>query len=242
MAGNLVLSDKTDPAHWVITLNRPEKRNALSDALVGELLDCLADARQHDIPVLSLRGEGVNFSAGFDFSDFDEVSNADLLWRFVRVQQLLSSVLTYPGLTIAGAHGRNFGAGCDLFAACKVRLASPEARFRMPGVLFGLILGTRHLGQLVGHSHAQRILLSTKEFDIQEALQIGFVTDALPEASDASTDNASMITAVAKLAPVTRHAIIDTLTQDFVHEDMGRLVASVMQGDIKERLARYLSK
>ena len=243
MGQELLQCDKTGDSRWIITLNRPEKRNALSDDLVGALLACLADARAQDIASLVFRGEGRNLSAGFDFTDFDTVSQADLLWRFVRVQQLLSEVLSYPGLTIAVGHGRNFGAGCDLFAACKVRIATADARFRMPGVLFGLVLGTRRLGQLIGESHASRIQLSATEFDSEEALRLGFATEILKDGDGEARAAIDRLTqAVAGLAPATRHAITDVLAVKAEHEDMGRLVASVMQGDIKQRLAKYLGK
>lgn len=260
MNDQLIKLDKND-SRWIITLNRPEKRNALSDELVTTLRETVEQARVLDIPTLVFQAEGRNFSAGFDFSDFDSVSRADLLWRFVRIQELFSAILAYPGLTIGIAHGRNFGAGCDLFASCDVRLASPDARFRMPGVLFDLVLGTRRFGELVGSSHANRILLSQSEFDSEEGLRIGFVTQiwapghdtdaedadavAQPQAAKSVYSNASLesiITATARLSSPVRHALTDTLSTDTAYQDMGRLVESVMHGDIKERLARYLNK
>lgn len=223
----------------MLTLNRPEKRNALSDDLVQALLDRIDEARSHEVPALVFRGEGRNFSAGFDFGDFADVSRADLLWRFVRVQQLLTAVQSYPGLTLAMAHGRNFGAGCDLFAACDVRLATQDARFRMPGVLFGLVLGTRRLGRLVGESAASRIQLSATEFDCQEALDLNFVTGTV---ADTLAPDLGLLRECMRVPLATRRAICDALAQDSRHEDMGRLVESVMTGDIRERLAAYLGQ
>lgn len=233
------LCNRQNRTHWVITLNRPEKRNALSDELVGALLECMAEARSADIPVLVFNGCGKNFSAGFDFSDFDTASPADLLWRFVRVQQLLTEVETYPGLTVGVAHGRNFGAGCDLFGACSVRLATEDARFRMPGVLFGLVLGTRRMGDIVGESNASRLLLSAREFDFSEALGMGFVTGTV---DDPTVPDASQWGDYAALSPFTRKAVTAALGRSAPHQDMGRLVESIMQGDIKERLRTYLGK
>src|SRR5699024_2867123 len=162
MAYSLLHCDTTHTSYWLITLNRPEKRNALCDTLVGELLDVLAQANKEEIPCLVFQGKGKNFSAGFDFSDLEEVSSPELLWRFVRVQQLLTAIERYPGLTIGIAHGRNFGAGCDVFAACTHRIATETATFRMPGVLFGLILGTRRLGNLIGNSTAKQLQMTVQ--------------------------------------------------------------------------------
>lgn len=239
MNTSLLEIEKKAGTYWLITLNRAEKRNALSDDLVGELLDCLAQASAQCVPVLVFRGAGRNFSAGFDFGDFDQVSHAELLWRFVRVQQLLSTVNAYPGLTVALAHGRNFGAGCDLIAACSMRLATPDASFRMPGVLFGLILGTRHLSRLVGESAARRILLSAQEFSCDEAQRIGFVTGSV---TNTNFNDPDLLEACNRLSPAVRSKIIDATGGACQHEDMGRLVASVMEGDIKQRLAAYLGR
>lgn len=237
MSDNILLCDEKDGSHWVLTLSRPEKRNALSHDLVTALLERIELAREKNIPTLILQGEGRNFSAGFDFSDHESLSRADLLFRFVRVQELLSSLLTYPGLTVGIAHGRNFGAGCDLFAACKVRLARPKTMFRMPGVLFGLVLGTRRFGELVGASHASRILLSAEEFNEEEALRIGFATDVIPEEGP---ELQTIVQAVAQLPSATRKGILGALESHEPYEDMGRLVMSVMEGDIQARLAGYL--
>lgn len=254
MNSQYVLCETQNSNYWFITLNRPDKRNALSDEVVVELLACVEQAKKAQIPALVFAGAGKNLSAGFDFSDIAHVSCAELLWRFVRVQQLLSAIQAYPGLTIAVAHGRNFGAGCDLFAACQMRLASAEARFRMPGVLFDLILGTRRFAQLVGGSHASRLLLSTTEFDCSEALRIGFVTHLLNEGAEqeAQCEQARqlgmraqlepLILGVASLSVQVRNDITQICTAQQAEQDMAHLVASVMQGNIKERLLRYLGK
>ncbi|MCJ9713492.1 enoyl-CoA hydratase/isomerase family protein, partial [Bordetella hinzii] len=108
-------------AHWELTLNRPEKRNALSADLVERLLDAVLAAQAAQVPLLVLRGEGSNFSAGFDFSGFEDLGEGDLVLRFIRIETLLQAVAYGPCATLALAHGSNFGAGVDLIAACRQR-------------------------------------------------------------------------------------------------------------------------
>src|SRR3546814_5225542 len=98
---------------------------------------------------------GKNFSAGFDFTGYEDQTDGDLLLRMVRIETLLQRVAGSPSLTVALAHGRNFGAGVDLFAACKLRYCSPATSFRMPGLKFGLVLGTRRFRGIVaiGRAH-----------------------------------------------------------------------------------------
>ena len=136
----------------LLTLARPDKMNALSAGLVEALIAAVDRAQAEQARAIVFQGEGRNFSAGFDFGDWESQSEGDLLLRFVRIEMLLQRVAATPCLTVALAHGRNFGAGVDLFGACKWRLAAPEASFRMPGLKFGLVLGTRRFAALVGAS------------------------------------------------------------------------------------------
>ena len=138
----------------LLTLARPDKMNALSAGLVEALIAAVDRAQAEQARAIVFQGEGRNFSAGFDFGDWESQSEGDLLLRFVRIEMLLQRVAATPCLTVALAHGRNFGAGVDLFGACKWRLAAPEASFRMPGLKFGLVLGTRRFAALVGAERA----------------------------------------------------------------------------------------
>ncbi|SPU54310.1 enoyl-CoA hydratase/isomerase family protein [Bordetella trematum] len=174
-AAEAVLRVQAHDSHWVLTLNRPEKRNALSAELVEQLLQTLDLARAQSVPLLVLQGEGSNFSAGFDFTAYEELSEGDLVLRFVRIETLLQALAYGPYATLALAHGNNFGAGVDLIAACRLRWAAPQSRFRMPGLKFGLALGTRRLAELVGESQAYGLLESTRTFDADEAQRIGFL-------------------------------------------------------------------
>ncbi|MDQ2927466.1 MAG: enoyl-CoA hydratase/isomerase family protein, partial [Pseudomonadota bacterium] len=180
---NVPLKIERAGATWTFTLNRPEKRNALSAELVDALLAGVEEAHRDGAALLVFRGEGKNFSAGFDFGDFDTQSEGDLLLRFVRIEALLHMVARSPCLTVALVHGRNFGAGVDLIACCRQRIAVPETTFRMPGLKFGLVLGTRRFADLVGRARAAAILHEARTFDAAEAQAIGFV-EALVDAAD----------------------------------------------------------
>ena len=107
-----------------------------------------------------------NFSAGFDFSSTAETATeGELLRRFVRIEQLLQAIWHAPFATMALAHGLNFGAGADLFVACDVRVAAPGTTFRMPGLRFGLQLGTRRLAQRIGNDAARALLADSSMID-----------------------------------------------------------------------------
>lgn len=237
MSGQIAVRKEEDV--WTISLARPEKRNALSAGIVEELLEAVERAPGEGARVLVLRGEGKCFSAGFDFSEVEQQSEGDLLMRFVRIEMLLQAVAASPCLTVALAHGRNFGAGVDLAAVCRLRVATGDATFRMPGLKFGLVLGTRRFGEIVGRERAARILQQAATFDAAAALQMGFVHQL------AETAQWDEIVACARgeavvLADSMRAALYRTLASGHSDTDLAQLVRSAAAPGLKGRIAEYL--
>ena len=125
-----------------LTLNRAAKANALSASLVEALINAVEYAQTDGTRLLIFEGNGSHFCAGFDFSGYDEATEGELVLRFVRIEHLLQCVHHAPFATLALAHGKIFGAGADLVCACSTRIAAPGTTFRLPGLRFGLVLGT----------------------------------------------------------------------------------------------------
>jgi len=228
-------------ATLTLTLNRPDKMNALSASLVEALQAAVDEAARSGVRLLVLRGNGRNFSAGFDFGGVEAQSEGDLLLRFVRIEQLLQSLYHAPFDTLALAHGKNFGAGVDLFGACTLRIAAPEASFRMPGLQFGLVLGTRRFATQVGAERARAILQASHTFGTEEALGLGFVhrsveaeewPDLVVEAEQAATG----------LAPATATRLGGVLRTDTRDADLADLVRSAAEPGLKARIAAYLGR
>src|SRR3546814_4977267 len=96
------------------------------------------------------------------------MSEGDLVLRLIRIETLLQTVWHLPFPTLALARGRVFGAGADLFCACSRRVAEPGTSFRMPGLGFGIVLGTRRLMARVGADAARSIQNETRTFDAAE--------------------------------------------------------------------------
>ena len=222
----------------LLTLARPDKMNALSAGLVEALIAAVDRAQAEQARAIVFQGEGRNFSAGFDFGDWESQSEGDLLLRFVRIEMLLQRVAATPCLTVALAHGRNFGAGVDLFGACKWRLAAPEASFRMPGLKFGLVLGTRRFAALVGAERARTILEQAATFDAEAALRDGFVSrlakqDEWPAAADEALAVASALT------DASRAQLYAALSLEAPDADLARLTRSAAEPGLA-RVAAYL--
>jgi len=161
-----------------ITLNRPEKRNALSIAVrdaVSDALDRLA--ADEDCKVVVVTGAGEVFSAGFDLREFEQPELAEQLWassyRFHRTW------LEFPLPTVAAVNGPALAGGFDLAVMCDVRVASDSARFAHPELAFGdVVYGPLH--DLVGASVARDLCLTGRVLDAAEARTLGFVSVVVP--------------------------------------------------------------
>jgi len=221
----------------IIRLDRSAKGNALSAALVdelaGKLQAALADPAIHTI---AFTGAGRNFCTGFDLSDLDETSDAELLQRFIRVEQLLDAVWRSPVRTVALAQGRTWGAGADLFAACDSRLATSDAEFRFPGAAFGLVLGTRRLAQRVGRDEARRLTCNDGLLSSGSALAAGLVSALVPDAADETLLSHIQAPAADRATVAALRAA--TLAGDS-DADLAALVRSAARPGLKERIIKY---
>jgi enoyl-CoA hydratase/carnithine racemase len=238
--GEAAVSIRRERDCWTLALDRPAKANALSAELVEALLAALEEAHAARVPVVAFEGRGRNLSAGFDFGDYESQSEGDLLLRLVRIESLLQSIARSPALTVGFAHGRNFGAGVDLFAACRWRIAAPEATFRMPGLGFGLVLGTRRFASIVGRDTAREVLEGLATFDAVRAKEMGFVRRIAPREEWPAILGEAAATArtLADESRAALHRALDPATHD---ADLADLVRSAAAPGLKARIARYLA-
>lgn len=223
----------------VLTLNRPDKLNALNVSLVEALIEAIEAAITARTSLIVLRGAGKGFSAGFDVDGLDEMSGGDLALRFLRIEILLQLIQHAPTATLALVHGPCFGAAADLVATCRWRIAAPGTRFRMPGLKFGVILGTRRLAHLVGTDAARAFLETSKVFDHEEALAKGFLTGVEPLEAWADLIRSSADVA-ATLAPDAQAALMACTLPDTRDADLAALARAVAQPSLKERMSAYV--
>ncbi|MFV0296671.1 MAG: enoyl-CoA hydratase/isomerase family protein [Hyphomicrobiaceae bacterium] len=222
-----------------VHLSRPEKLNAFSEALVEGLASAVEAAGRDGTRLLVFSGEGKGFSGGFDLDGLDEMTDGDLMLRFIRVEEMLQAVYHAPVITLGLAHGACYGAAADLFSACHFRVAAPGTRFRMPGPKFGVVLGTRRLEGLVGADAARLLLFRDGPFDCNEALTCGYVQDIEPQEHWPGVIASVLDTATTLDGDVTRR-ITGRLSTDNRDADMAALVRSVSHGSIKSRVAGYI--
>ncbi|ELZ92892.1 enoyl-CoA hydratase [Haloferax mucosum ATCC BAA-1512] len=164
----------------VVTIDRPEQRNALRPTDL-EALDETID--ETDTPVVLLRGHGPAFCAGADLdsvTDLDDDSRLPDPEGFARLgQRVADTIESSESVVVAGIDGAARGGGVELALACDVRVATPRSTLGEPGVrlgLFGAWGGTVRLPRIVGEGHALEFSLSGRVVDADEALRMGLVS------------------------------------------------------------------
>lgn len=235
-----VLQIERRDATTILTLNRPQKLNALDASLVEALLAALAEAGRDGARLVVFRGTGKGFSAGFDFGGLDAHSDGDLALRFIRLEQLLQAIWRAPFMTMALVHGPCFGAAADLAAACAHRIAAGDAKFRMPGLRFGIALGTRRLAHVVGRDSARAILATSRVVSADDALRTKLMTgiaglESWPGLIEEAAQDAAVLPreSLGRLLSLTQPGSDD--------EDMAALVHSLATPGLKDRIKDYLA-
>jgi len=168
--------------HATLTLNRPEKRNALSVQLRDAISDALDElAADPEMKVVVITGNGPAFSAGFDLSEFQTAAGDDAFGRRVWASsdRYHETVLHFPLPTVAAVNGAALAGGFDLAVLCDLRIASTTARFAHPERTFGdVVYGPLH--DLVGGAIARELTLGGRELDAEQALAVHLVGEVVP--------------------------------------------------------------
>ena len=189
-----------------ITVNRPDKLNALNDALMAELGLAIDEAvRRDDVGGVLLTGAGRAFVAGADIGEMVNEGALAMKARAERGQRTFRKFEQSPKPTLAAVNGFALGGGCELAMACHIRLASDKAKFGQPEVKLGIVPGfggSQRLPRLVGKGRALELLLTGDMIDAAEALRIGLVNRVVagPELLDAARTMLGTIIAQGPLA------------------------------------------
>ncbi len=170
---------------FTITINRPDKLNALNSAVFTDLNKALDEVYSNDaIKSVIITGAGPKaFVAGADISEFNQLSKAESMILSKAGQDTFFRIENAPKPIVACVNGFALGGGCELAMSCHFRIASENARFGQPEVNLGLIPGyggTQRLVQLIGKGRAMEMLMSAGMIDAATALQWGLVNYVVP--------------------------------------------------------------
>ena len=180
-------------ARWTLTIDRPDKANSLTKAMLEELAAAVAGATAAGVPVLVLTGAGKVFSAGADLDEARAGLARDGVW-----ERLSGAIAGFPGLSIAALNGTLAGGAFGMALACDLRIAVPGARFFYPAIRLGFLPQPSDAGRLIallGPARAKLILMAGQKLSAEEALSFGLIDrivepEALREAVDALAEAA----------------------------------------------------
>lgn len=247
---HLIVEDDAPIA--LITLNRPEQRNALSVPLMEELTHELERqaARQGEVRAIVLRANGPAFSAGHDLKELIDRTQAEEQHIFDVCTRMMETVQRIPQPVIAAVQGIATAAGCQLVATCDLAIAADTARFATPGVRIGLFCSTPMVAvsRAIGRKRALEMLLTGTPIDAATAAEWGLINRAVPhdELDHAARD---LATRIADSSPLTlkigKHAFYEQIDvpQPEAYELMSRTMAeNAMTCDAQEGMSAFLEK
>jgi enoyl-CoA hydratase/carnithine racemase len=167
----------------ILTLNRPQRRNALSLQLMRELIACLTRIEaDRSVPAVILASTGTVFSSGHDLGELVDRSVAEYGEVFDACTELMERLQAIPQPVIAEVQGTATAAGCQLVATCDLAIASEHATFATPGVRIGLFCTTPMvaLTRSVGRKRALQMLLTGEPVNAQTAAEWGLINSVVP--------------------------------------------------------------
>jgi enoyl-CoA hydratase/carnithine racemase len=236
----------------IVTLNRPQRRNAMTLAMWHELARSFAGfAADPAVRGVILTGAGEHFCAGADIAEFaslrDTVEQGHAYDK--AVDDCCDAIAALAKPTIAAVRGFCMGGGSGLAMACDFRIAEPGAVFGIPAARLSIVYGmreTQNLLALVGLANAKRILFSAERFGTEEALRIGFIDRIAPDPVAAAKEFAAVMAKNAPLTIAGSKAILTGLAMGegaLDPEDARRLVeAAFLSEDYREGQRAFLEK
>ena len=247
-----VLTEIRDGVLW-LTLNRPEKLNALNRATLGEISDVFESVGDDDdVWAVVVTGAGEKaFVAGADIGELNTLGPVEAKEFALRGQAIFRRIECLTKPVVAAVNGFALGGGCELAMACHLRVATSNAVFGQPEVKLGLIpgyAGTQRLCRIVGRGVAMELVLTGRIIDADEALRIGLVTKVVP-AEELTAAAEKLAKTLKGKGPLALRAAMEVINQgyDLGFDDACRLEANMFgvlcaTEDMKEGTGAFLEK
>ena len=256
-AGKFKMSEiivETENSIQTITLNRPEKRNALNDALIGALKEALSAAnRDESLRAIVLKGAGKDFCSGADLSALQKIAESDVLenlWDAESLMELLAMIRKVKVPVIAAVQGRALAGGCGLATACDIVLASESAGFGYPEVKIGFVpaMVMAILRRNLPEKKSFELITQGFEFSAAEAEKMGLINRVFAD----ETFDADVKDYVSVYEKVSRSAVV--LSKKLLYQMDGMMFETALETgaevnaiarlteDCQKGIARFLKK
>jgi enoyl-CoA hydratase/carnithine racemase len=231
---------------WRITLDRPEARNAVTEAMLGDLSSALGEAAADPTArVVILAGEGGHFCAGADLGEVGRAAGPDGIGYGRALEGVLAALADHPLPVVARVEGAALGAGCQFLTACDLAVSAEDARIGVPSARLGIVIPFESVERLtlaVGPRRAADLLITGREISGTEAAAWGLVTEAvsLDRVSVRTDDVAESVAAAAPLsvrgskraiAAVLRKLSIDRETEGYRLAEVDMMAADALASE-----------
>ena len=241
----------------ILTLNRPQARNSLSEALLEALGEALSViARDRTVRVVVLAANGPAFSAGHDLKELNaHRSGADRGRAYFKhimglCSRVMQQIVTLPQPVIASVQATATAAGCQLVASCDLAVASQAAKFATPGVNIGLFCSTPMvaLSRNVSRKHAMQMLLTGDLISADEAARIGLVNEVVPAGQERAAaiklaeKIAAKSTAIVKIGKQAFYRQVEMSLADAYDYASQVMVENMLTRDAEEGISAFIEK
>jgi enoyl-CoA hydratase/carnithine racemase len=235
----------------VVTLNRPERRNALSLELMRELISCLEVlGKSPDVRAIVLAANGPAFSSGHDLGELHDRGITEYREIFDVCTDLMTLIQSIPQPVIAEVHAIATAAGCQLVATCDLAIASEKASFATPGVRIGLFCTTPMvaLTRAIGRKRALEMLLTGAPIDANTAMEWGLVNRVVPaealrqetmKLAEKISEASALTVSIGKQAFYTQIDLDQPKAYSYAKEVMS---LNAMAEDAREGIGAFLEK
>ena len=252
MAYETIITKKEGPA-YIITLNRPEKRNAISIVAMGELMAAAAEAEADpEVRGIIITGNDKFFSAGADLNDAQALSSpSETVTYMRRWHKLCRAFEENAKAVIAAIEGFCMTGGCEFALACDIRIGAEGSSYAITSSRIGTVAGaggTQRLPRIVGQAKALEIMFAAEPFDAEEAYRIGLLNKLTPKGK-ALEEAKKLVDLYATRAPIS-HAFVKRAIYAGMQMDMESalnfesfIVTSIYEtADRKEGIGAFLEK
>jgi enoyl-CoA hydratase/carnithine racemase len=241
----------------ILTLNRPQARNSLSEALLQALGDALsAIARDRAVRVVVLAANGPAFSAGHDLKELNahrsEADRGRAYFKHIMglCSRVMQKIVTLPQPVIAAVQATATAAGCQLVASCDLAVASQAAKFATPGVNIGLFCSTPMvaLSRNISRKHAMQMLLTGDLISASEAVRIGLVNEVVPAGQERAAaiklaeKIAAKSTAIVKIGKEAFYRQAEMSLADAYDYASQVMVENMLARDAEEGISAFIEK
>jgi enoyl-CoA hydratase len=247
------LFQKIDEGILIISIDRPDKLNALNQATLSELREVIQENYDNDeVNGIIITGSGDKaFAAGADIKEFTELSEVNGRKFAENGQEVMTLIEDCPKPVIAVVNGYALGGGCELALACHMRIATQSARFGMPEVTLGLIPaygGTQRLSRLIGKGRAYEMMMTGEMINAEKAMDYGLINYLVEDKNKGLEKATALLQKIAQNAPLALSMLINCVNTAFVHDEDGFLMEAnsfancCKSKDFKEGTQAFLEK